>query len=402
MTTDIAFVLTGDPFRNARALKQVRALADVGYDVLLLGLEGDAPRPDLPSAVEIERMARPPGSGPAWFHAVHRSFRTRLRSIDARCYHASDLYALPACSSAARRRSGAGLTYDARELYTAVASVADRPLVRTFWRWIEHRHIRRTDAVFTVSGAIADELSRRYRIEPPILLPNVPDAATQTGGPGLRMLLRAAETNADMDVGQDDPLILHLGQMRSERGCDVLIRAFARLQRENHRNDSGVGRARLVFLGYGPEEARLRQLAASTSASARIHFIPPVEPDRVHSASSDAAVGVTLLQDTCLNHRYALPNKLFDYVHAGVPVLASDLPEISRVVNGESLGMTVRPDDIDAIVRALETMLSDHDQRRDWVQAAARCGETFSWSSVSDRLTTRFEMLLQDARPTEP
>jgi len=367
MTTDIAFVLTGDPFRNARALKQVRALAEEGYSLLVLGLEGDALRPDLPAAVSVERMARPPGNGPAWFHAVHRSFRTRLRAVDARCYHASDLYALSSCSRAARRRPGASLTYDARELYTAVASVADRPLVRAFWRWVEYRHIRRADAVFTVSGAIADELSRRYRIDAPILLPNVPDPASQTSGPGLRMLLHGAHTNADTNAGihtgKDDPIILHLGQMRSERGCDLLIRAFARMQ---HVRPGGADHARLVFLGYGPEEARLRQLAASTSASARIHFVPPVEPDRVHAAASDAAVGVTLLQDTCLNHRYALPNKLFDYVHAGVPVLASDLPEISRVVNGEGLGMTVRPDDLDAVARALRTMLSDHDRRRGW------------------------------------
>ncbi|NNF03558.1 MAG: glycosyltransferase, partial [Rhodothermales bacterium] len=337
MTTDIAFVLTGDPFRNARALKQVRALAHAGHRVLLLGIEGDAPHPDLPQNVHVERLPRPPGSGPAWFHAVHRAFRTRLMSLDARCFHASDLYALPSCSAGARR-NGACLTYDARELYTAVASVSGRPLVRAFWRWIEHRHIRRTNAVFTVSGSIADELARRYPIERPVLLPNVPDESGRLSGPGLRELLR----RVGVPTGEDEPLILHLGQMRSDRGCDVLIDAFDRLAGDAAVADAGA-RARLVFLGYGPEEAGLRARATSTRVADRIHFLAPVDPDRVHAAISDAAVGVTLLQDSCLNHRYALPNKLFDYFHAGLPVLAARLPEIERVVDGEGLGLTVEP-----------------------------------------------------------
>lgn len=398
MTTDIAFVLTGDPFRNARALKQVRTLADAGYDLLLLGIEGDAPPPDLPARVRVERLPRPPGHGPAWFHAVHRTFKTRLRNIDARCFHASDLYALPACSAGADHRSGARLTYDARELYTAVASVQNRPLVRAFWRWTEHRHIRKADAVFTVSGAIADELARRYRIEQPVLLPNVPDVSNQAEGPGVRELLRRTGVEGrgvdvrDMEVRDNDPLILHLGQMRTERGCDVLIRAFEQLQEKGPAD--GRSEARLVFLGYGPEEEHLRDMAAASSAGDRIHFVPPVEPDRVHAAVRDAAVGVTLLQDSCLNHRYALPNKLFDYIHAGVPVLASRLPEITRVVEGEKLGMTVRPDDPAAVAGVLDVMLHDEARRGDWKAAAARSAETFSWASVSDRLTLQFEELL--------
>lgn len=408
MTTDIAFVLTGDPFRNARALKQVRALAAEGYDLLLLGIEGDAPHPDLPERVRAERLSRPPGSGPAWFHAVHRAFKTRLRDTDARCFHASDLYALPACSAGADRRAESRLTYDARELYTAVASARNRPLVRAFWRWIEHRHIRKADAVFTVSGAIADELARRYRIDPPILLPNVPDVSSRAEGPGLRELLR----QRGVETRNEDPLILHLGQMRAERGCDILIQAFQKLSEvgpavspgnapgdrpANDRIDSGAGssdRARLVFLGYGPEEKRLRDMASTFPAGDRIHFVPPVDPDRVHAAARDAAIGVTLLQDSCLNHRYALPNKLFDYIHAGVPVLASRLPEITRIVEGENLGLTVRPDDADAVADTLRVMLHDDARRRDWKEAAALSAETFSWSSVSDRLTLQFEKLL--------
>jgi glycosyltransferase involved in cell wall biosynthesis len=380
MPVDIAFVLTGDFHRNARALKQVRALAADGYSVRVVGLEGDAPAAALPPGVDVRLIERPEGSGPAWFLNVHRAFSAALSGADARCFHASDLYALASCSSRARV-SGARLTYDARELYTAVASVQNRPLARAFWGWLERRHIRRADAVFTVSGTIADELARRYGIERPLLVPNVPDAASRRPGPGLRSILRAA----DVEIGDKEPIVLHLGQMRADRGCDVLIEAFGR-----------ETPGRLVFLGYGPEEARLRRMAEGSAASERIHFLPPVDPDRVHAAARDASVGVTLLQDSCLNHRYALPNKLFDYIHAGVPVLAARLPEIRRVVEGGGIGLTVDPGDPLQVAETMRGMLVDENRRAAWIEAAGRAAETFSWHAASERLTTRFHALLDD------
>lgn len=105
-------------------------------------------------------------------------------------------------------------------------------------------------------------------------------------------------------------------------------------------------------------------------------------------------MGVSLVQDTCLNHRFALPNKLFDYLAAGVPVLASDLPEIRSIVEGYNVGKTVDQRNPDKIADALSQMIHAEADRKTWIQNADRLCETFNWESASQRFIKTFRQIL--------
>ena len=175
------------------------------------------------------------------------------------------------------------------------------------------------------------------------------------------------------------PIILHLGQLRKDRGCEVLVAAMRHV-RSGH----------LIFLGGGPLKTELQKLAVSVEAADRIHFLDPVSPDKVLGAASTASVGVTLLQGTCLNHQYALPNKLFEYISAGIPVLASRLPELERVVADYGLGVVVDEKSPDLVGQALNDMLSDSDARAQWSDAAEKARETFNWDDASQPFRAAF------------
>ena len=142
--------------------------------------------------------------------------------------------------------------------------------------------------------------------------------------------------------------------------------------------------AQLVFLGYGSEQANLEELTRDLGLSERIHFLEPVAPDEIRTTIRDARIGVTMLEDTCLNHRYALPNKLFDYVHAGVPVLGAALDEVETIISRFDIGMTADPSDPRSIANALLDMLNDDRQNR-WRSNLPRAAETFTWESASQR-----------------
>jgi glycosyltransferase involved in cell wall biosynthesis len=109
-------------------------------------------------------------------------------------------------------------------------------------------------------------------------------------------------------------------------------------------------------------------------------------------------VGVTLLEDTCLNHRYALPNKLFDYLAAGVPVLASHLPELRSIIHGYNVGRTVDPSDAGAVADAINEMISSDRDRAAWISNARRMAETFNWEIASQRFVRVFRSLIGPAR----
>lgn len=369
---DVVFALTGDVRRNSRALKQLRALAALGATAEALTLGPATADPWLEERIRLRVLPRPSGSGPVFFARVHRLFKQIARQIPARVYHASDLYTLPALHAAAQRHGGR-LVYDARELYPFVAATAGRPWVQWFWQIVEGRHLRHADAVFTVSDSIADRLAQTYGVARPTVLYNVPPH---------RAVVDSGYLRAQTRVAPDTVVLLHQGQIQQGRGCALLADAMR-----------DVRGAVLVFLGGGPLKPTLQQHVATAHLDDRVRFLDPVPPDALLPVTASADVGITLLEDTCLNHRFALPNKLFEYLMAGLPVLASDLPEIRSVVESFAVGCLVDPADRAALVKTLQRMVDDKEARARWAAHAPRVFETFSWEKASQRFTQTYQDL---------
>jgi len=185
------------------------------------------------------------------------------------------------------------------------------------------------------------------------------------------------------------PILVHLGQMKKNRGCENLILAMKL-----------VPKAHLVFLGFGPLEVKLRELVASNNLQSSVHFLPAVPPRAVHTALKGATIGVTMLEDTCLNHRFALPNKFFDYIHAGLPILSSNLKEVAALVEQYELGLTTDPSDPNGIAQAINQMI-DSPSLTDWGQNAVRTSETFSWDKATQRFMHEINRIFSSLRATQ-
>lgn len=366
------FALTGSIHRNSRAQRQIETLAREGYCVRVLHLAEPTSSTFSPAGVQIDSVEVPEGRGAHFFWDVHRAMTRAASAVTARVYHASDLYVLPAMSSAAAR-TGGRLVYDARELYAHVASTVGRPWIRQFWGSVESRYIRRAAVVFTVSDGIADHLASTYSIPRPIVVYNVPVIRT----PVKQASLRAA---AHIST---ETLILHLGQLRPYRGLELLVDAMRDVE-------GGI----LVFLGDGPIKGSLEQHVIDWGIEGRVRFMDPVPPDEVVVYARSADIGVTLLEDVCLNHRLALPNKLFEYLTAGLPVIASDLPEIRKVVRGWDVGQVVRPADRADLIAALNQAVLDRSLREHWQRNIPRLLETFNWEAASHAFISAYSHLL--------
>ncbi|GMQ81667.1 MAG: hypothetical protein BMS9Abin05_1102 [Rhodothermia bacterium] len=366
---DIVFGMTGDLYRNSRAIKQVRALAAQKWSVHVLHLGHSAPIIEWPPGVTTESLSMKSRRGVRFFREVHQVFLKTATNIKARCYHASDLYVLPALARAARR-CDAVYTFDSRELYAHVSSTERRPWVGWFWSLVESQYLPGATAVFTVSKQIAKHLEKEYRIHRPVLVQNVPPKTA---------VVRSTKLADLAGLDASTPIILHMGSMRKARGCDLLIEAM-----------ECVNGAHLVFLGCGPELENLQEQSQSLGLETKVTFLDPVEPDSIIEYAAGASVGVSLLQDSCLNHRYALPNKLFDYLAAGVPVLSSDLPEIRSIVEGYNVGKTVDQKNPAKIAESLSQMIHAGAERETWIQNADRFCETFNWENASQRFITTF------------
>jgi glycosyltransferase involved in cell wall biosynthesis len=365
----IAMLLHKSVEFDSRVRREASALAAAGHDVVVLEL---AVVPDHAGALDgfRRRSCLPPGwvrrklPSPVYRSLMLLYFIGGIVRERPQVVHAHDAaMLLPGLVGA--WLTGAQLVYDSHELATSV------PYRERTWAWfvggVERAAVHRCAAVITVSDGIAARLRDRYRLAvTPTVVRNVSALRVQGNG-GLRRRL---------GLDPDTPLVLHQGAPAPERGCEVLLHAATLLE--------GV---HVVFLG-DPEPGYGEQLSGMIrrlGLSGRVSLLPGVALDDLLAHTAEADVGVTLLQDTCENHRLALPNKLFEYIAAGVPVVASALPETRRLVEGHAVGWCVAPDQPEALAAALRVALA---HRRDPALRArlARAAELLTWSREQTRL----------------
>ncbi len=305
---------------------------------------------------------------------VMLSFLAAIVRLRPRVVHAHDAaMLLPGLLGA--RLTGAALVYDAHELASGVAY--RRGLLARLVIAIERIGIRRAACVITVSDSIADRLASSYGLaRRPVVLRNLCALRRPTDSEPPGGLRAKAGVN-----GQ--PLVLHQGAAAPSRGCTELVRAMAE-----------VPGAHLAFLGTAEPafRASLAALAREVGVADRVHFVEEVPLGELLMHTREADLGVTLFEASCENYRLTIPNKLFEYVAAGVPVLGSAHPEVERLIAGHGIGSTVDPTSPAAIASELRRGLAESRDPalRQRVRAADRA---FDWGAEARRLLDAYAAL---------
>ncbi len=274
-------------------------------------------------------------------------------ALRADVVHAHDLDTLPAAAALAQRWH-APLVYDAHELFvdqmtlgSAAASVpwpsrVKQTLAQRNFARLERRLIGQAAAVITVSQSIVDELAARYHIPPPRLVLNTPRYQDMAAGSSYlrqRLGLRAEQR-----------IILLQGAVLPDRHLLELVQALPLLP------ETVV----LTFLGFnlGTYQEPIRQETARLGLSSRVFMLDALPADQLLGATASADVGMILLAGRNKNDRFAMPNKLFEYMMAGLPFVATDWPEIGRVARATGAGITLTQPTPAALAAAISDVLS--------------------------------------------
>lgn len=367
---------------DARVRREARALASAGHEVLVLALEA----PDLPDRESMAgfdvrripiRSRSLPNCGPVrLIQYLEHLIRTLLAALAWRAdvYHAHNANTLLIARLAAGLRR-ARLVYDAHELETERnwGSSNLSPLVRRLWTLPERLFIQRADAVITVCDSIADQLERSYAVEPPWVLRNMPRH---------QGFSRSVDVRAQIGLEQDKSLVLYQGGIKANRGIEQMIEAMTLL-------DEAV----LVLLGAGPMLEPMRAQVDERSLTDRVFFLGHIALANLPAYTASADLGLALIQNACLSYYYSLPNKLFEYIHAGLPVVISDFPEMARVVRKYELGELVDPSDPVEIAAAIQRILADPDYYRLLQENAAKASAVLSWDREARKLVRLYRTL---------
>ncbi len=208
------------------------------------------------------------------------------------------------------------LIYDSHELFTEIPELVDRPQIKNIWTSIEKRILPNLKNCYTVSDSIAAYYTNRYGVTFETIR-NLP--STKTSIPGTFPF----STN-------EKKIILYQGATNIGRGLELIIDTMQHL--ENHL---------LVIIGAGDILDDLKQQSLELDMANKVYFLGKLSPLELQRLTPLADIGISLEEDLGLNYRYALPNKMFDYLHAEIPVLVSNLPEMKKIIDTYNFGEVV-------------------------------------------------------------
>ncbi len=282
-----------------------------------------------------------------------------------------------------RRRYGGRAVYDSRDVFMHSRKFArlGRP-GRTLLEGVERRWARRADHILTVNDSYAGLLEKQLRVPRPTIVMNTPAAWTPPS-PRPALIRQALGLSADTSVA------LYQGILTIERGIEQAMEAIL-----------DVPSAVLVLLGFGPLEKHFADLSSRAPYLGRVLLLPAVPPDDLLLWSASADVLVMAIQPTTLNHRYTTPQKLFESLAAGVPVVASDLPGMAPIVEATGAGVLCDPTSPSSIAAAISSIVTaSPDDRLAMRERALRAGhDRYNWEAQLGTLFAVYGQLLAAGR----
>lgn len=254
--------------------------------------------------------------------------------------------------------------YDSVELFQGVNAIADNPIKRKIWYFYEKWAISKSLYIFMVCKSDAAYLKRLYHLEnEPEVVRNIPDPSETFPENYLRVTYGIPD---DVKIG------IYQGMVFKGRGIEYVLKAMV-----------GISGMILFIVGDGPYRDYLKNLTREYRLKKNVVFINAVPFNELYKFTQSADIGFTTIAGEGLSYYHALPNKLFEYIQAGVPVIGSDYPEIKNIIEKEVIGYAVKPDSVDEIKEAIRKMLINENRQR-FQKKLEKLRGKYTWKKESE------------------
>lgn len=346
--------VSNDLVADQRVHRTAGSLAAAGAKLLVVGRR-------LPRSPEVEgrpykirRMRLIFRRGPQFYACFNLRLFFFLLFRRADLFVSNDLDTLLACYLVSRLRRKP-LVYDSHEYFTEVPELIGRNLTRRIWTGIEKRILPGIKYACTVSSPLADAFQQKYGIGM-VVIRNLP--------------IREKKEARRPDLLVCDPkrTIIYQGALNRGRGLESMITAMKYLEGFE-----------LKIFGDGNIRERLEEITNELGLGDRVEFLGRVPFQELKGITRQASLGISLEEDTGLNYRFALPNKLFDYIQAGIPVLVSDVPEMKKVVEQYQIGRVLVDRDPHKLAGVVTEMMKSDEQRAEWKKNLRKAAEELCW-----------------------
>jgi glycosyltransferase involved in cell wall biosynthesis len=295
----IFFTVTNDLTYDQRMHRICTSLAENGYAITLVGYKLPSSLPLKQEKFRQKRIHCLFTKGKLFYteYNIRLFFYLLLKKMDAIC--AIDLDTILPCFCISWWKKIPRI-YDAHELFTGLKEVATRPRIKKFWTLVEKKLVPKFKLGYTVSESIAEEFERRYKVKYAVI----------------RNITRLKELN---NLSSSEKFLLYRGYVNEARGFECLIPAMKLIN------------CPLVICGDGNFMSRLKELIKENKVEDKVELKGMLSPEELWVISQKATIGIGVAENTGINQYLALPNKFFDYIHAGLPQITMDFPEYRKI-----------------------------------------------------------------------
>lgn len=367
----VILAVTNDIATDNRLHKISTTLIKNGYDVYVFGRKLRNSLSVAEREYTVRRISLWFNKGPLFYINYNIALFFYLLRNNFEIIVSNDLDTLLASYLVSKTKQSV-LVYDSHEYFTEVPELINRKFIRGIWKLIEKLIVPRLKYAYTVSGLIAEQYKKEYKKD-------------------FKIIRNSGYFKYDCDFEEKEQnkerrTIIYQGVLNKGRGLETMIEAM-------HYIDS----ADFIIAGVGDIENELHKLVNYFGLAAKVKFLGRLKHKELWKYTQHADLGISLEEDMGLNYRYALPNKLFDYIQARIPVLVSDLPEMKKVVNDYNIGEIAAYREPELLAEQINRMFTDEEKYQQWKINLEIAARELCWQREEEKLVSFYHDLRAQA-----
>lgn len=356
-----------DLVTDQRVHKTAQCLHEQGFDVFLLGRKMKKSAEMPPRDYKVKRVILPFETSFLFYasYNIWNFFFLLFNKVDI--LHSNDLDTLFP-NFLISKLKGVPLVYDSHEYFTGVPEIKKKPFVRFVWGSIEKYVFPKLKYVYTVNQSIANVYEDLYKVKVGVVR-NV-------------SLLNQEFLSLQRDSLPEKNTIVYQGMLNMDRGLEEMILAM-----------QYIDNVQLIIIGGGDVENELHQLVKANNLESKVTFTGKLQYKEMMAITKTATFGISVEKPTNENYIFCLPNKVFDYLHAGIPILTSKLVEIENVVWKYDVGTLLESHKPEDIALKINEILSNKEQLLFWKKNTKKAALECNWQQESELIKNIYAKL---------
>lgn len=357
--------VTNDLVTDNRVHKVCTSLSSFGFEILLVGrklINSET----ICRIYPTKRFRLIFNKGPLFYAEYNFRLFFFLLFVRVDIMLSNDLDTLYANYLASKFRNKK-LVYDSHEYFTEVPELIGRKRTQNIWKKIERRIVPKIKNAYTVCESLANIYNEKYKVSFKVVR-NVP--------------LKIVESFSTIDLAilNSKKVILYQGALNIGRGIEKMISAMKYLENSV-----------FVIIGSGDITENLKLLVEKEGVAGKVIFLGRIPFEKLSAYTKLADIGISLEENRGLNYYYSLPNKIFDYIQAGVPVIVSDFPEMKRIIEDYKVGICISENDPEKLAVIIKEILTDEFLQKEWKCNLFKAAEDLCWEKEEKILKKIYE-----------